>query len=316
MAKLKKEVQTSTKEVQKKYKQVQLSNLYLTIYQALKQHKSPSTVAFELGISKSRLQYYLTRLKKQGIIAKLGYGTWEVKKEVQISSLGTRAEKPITNLHALQINIPVTLGTINDAEWTIKEKLNHWIPKYKGLTNLGGLTVKNNNNKSITIFAKTRNIESLDEVNNLAFKIRAYAYEYFKKQGVILDVFNAQVKNLNLATEDKKAESMIKKGEKFELDLNKKSEKIFDKDSINGKAWIDGSPFKFSTETNDLEWKRAYLSMPFAIHRMAMELIPTIQSLNSNMNTHISVMKNIDIGIKRLNKTMDKLTQTKLTKYL
>lgn len=306
------------KEVQKKYKQVQIRNLYLTIYQSLKQHKSPSRVCFELGISKARLQYYLDKLKKQGIIAKIGYGTWEVKKEVQISSLGTRVEKtkkPITNLHSLQINIPVTLGKINDKEWTIKEKLNHWIPKYKGLSNLGGLTIKNNNNKSITVFAKTRNITDLNEVYNLAFKIRAYVYEYFKQRGVILNVFNAQTKNLNLATEDKNAPTMLDKGHKFTLDLDKKSEKIFDKDNLDAKAWIDGSPFKFSAETNDLEWKRAYLSMPFTLNKLAELIVPTIQSLNHNMKTHISIMQDISKGLKRFNKTVEKLTQTNLTGF-
>ncbi|GAH91452.1 unnamed protein product, partial [marine sediment metagenome] len=52
---------------------------------------------------------------------------------------------------------------------------------------------------------------------------------------------NCQTKNLNLATQDKEAEEMISKGERFELDLNKIAEKIFKKDRIKGKAWIDGS---------------------------------------------------------------------------
>lgn len=45
----------------------------------LKLNKSPSQISKEFNISKQNLNYYLRKLKQEGIIKKVGYGTWEVK---------------------------------------------------------------------------------------------------------------------------------------------------------------------------------------------------------------------------------------------
>src|SRR3990167_5763149 len=273
-------------ETQKQVKkELKTKNFYLMVYERLKIGSKPTSIAKDLFFNSNnpmqRLQYYLNRLSREEIIAKKGYGVWEVKKEVKDFSIGVRVEKPITNLHALNINFPILKGIIRDEDWEVKNKLNNWMPKYKGLDILNGLTIRNNNNKSITIMARSRNISNVDEVDELARKIQAYAYGYFRKEGVILDIMGCRVKNINLATEDKKAESMVRKGEKFELGLNKKAEKVFPKDDIDAKAWIDGSPFKFSAETNDKEWKRLYLTMPFNVHN--------IYTLFSEMAINISL---------------------------
>ena len=245
--------------VQKVGRDVQTSNFAQAVFNRLKQGKYPSQIAKEIGVSRFKLRYYTDILKKQGAITNLGKKKWKIN--VQTLSLGTR---PRTNLHALQIYIPILSGKINDSDWEIKEKLNNWTPKYKKLDILGGLTIKNNNNKSISLFAHTRDIKDLKEIDELTINIRNWAYGLFKESfKVILDIMNAEVKTLHIATEDRESEDMIKKGERFELDLGKKAEKIFPKDKIKAKAWIDGSPFKFTAETNDKEWKRAYLNMPF-----------------------------------------------------
>lgn len=269
-------------------------NLYLTILDHIKKGKRPSEISKELNISKQALQHYLSTLKRQNCIKKIAYGTWKFikpyrprsKGEVKVYSLGSR---PITNLHALQLNFPILEGEIKDSAWKVKEKLKHWLPKYTNLDTLGGLTLKNNNNKSLTVFAKSRNIKTIDEVDNLVFQIRTYIFEFFKrKHGVILDIVNAEVKNLNLATEDRQSEGMIRKGEKFELDLKKKAAKILPPDKIDAKAWIDGSPFEFTAETNDKDWKKAYLQMPFNIAGLTNSL-PALEEYNTNLKLHIAV---------------------------
>lgn len=45
----------------------------------LKLNKKPADICKELDISKQNLNYYLSKLKKEGMIKKIGYGTWEVK---------------------------------------------------------------------------------------------------------------------------------------------------------------------------------------------------------------------------------------------
>lgn len=130
---------------------------------------------------------------------------------------------------------------------------------------MGGLTLKNNNNKSLTVFIQSRNITELQEVDDLAFRARVFIYEYFRRKGVKLDIYECQTKNVNIATEDRECRDKLKKGEKFELDLDKPAEKIFPADDFPAKAWLDGSPFDFTAETNDKDWKREYLSMPFRV---------------------------------------------------
>lgn len=308
-------------EVKKRSKK---ENFYLMVYNLISNGRSPVDVCLDLNISKQKLQYYLTALKNKGYIKKLGYGTWEAKKEVKKFSLGTKDNKPVTNLHALQINFPILQGKIYDKDWQVKEKLNNWIPKYKEDLNLGGLTIKNNNNKSITVFAKARDIGSLEDVYNLTFKMKAYINDYFRKEGVILDVFNCQVKNIHLETEDKNAEGMLRnKADKFTLDLKKKSEKIFPKDNINAKAWIDGTPYKFSAGTNDLEWKRWYLSMPFMI-RDSMEVLNSMSHklayVAENYKSHVKMVEQgTEVNkesLKLFKKINRRLDQKKLGEWL
>ena len=297
-------------------KEVKSKNLYLIVFNLIKKGKRPSHICSILNISKQKLQYYINHLKENGNIKKIGYGTWEVKKEVKTFSLGARADKPTTNLHALNIKIPILKGKIRDSDWQLKEKLNNWLPKYKKLDILGGLTIKNNNNRSISIFVNSRNIKDIREVDNLSFKIRAYMNEYMRLRGVVLDIFNAETKNINLATQDKESESMIRKGEKFELDLMKKAEKIFPIDDIDGKAWIDGSPFKFSAETNDKDWKREYLRMPFSIREMLgiqRLMAESISYVAENYKSHVRM---VEEGYKLFKKLNKQLKQTSLRKWL
>lgn len=300
------------------------STLYLSIYKLLKQGKKPShkgedgkernSICSALNISKQRLNHYLSSLKKAKIIRK-HYSVWEILQDLDDKQLigeinkifksksqfSIGLKKPTTNLHALNINIPIIKGKILDSDWKIKNKLKNWIPKYTELKDLGGLTIRNNNNKSITIFVKTRDIESLNEVDNLAFKVKSWIFSYFKnKHGVILDVMNAETKNLNLATQDENSEDMIRKGEVFELDLNKKAEKIFPKDKIDGKAWIDGSPFKFSAETNDKEWKREYLSMPFKMR----DTLQAVHYIAQNYASHVKIVEQAGRIMEKLDKRL------------
>jgi len=274
-------------------------NFYLSIIEGIRQNKSPSKIAKELGISIQSLNYYIKDLKKEGYITKRGYGVWGILKELKKSSIGTR-DKPVTNLHAFNLIFPILSGKIEDSEWEIKEKLNHWIPKYKKLETLGGITIKNNNNKSISVFVKSRDIKNLSEIHNLAFKIRAYLQEYFKlKYNVILDIFNCETKALHLATEDRDAEEMLSKGETYKLKLGKKARKIFKKDNMDAYVELDNSPYPFSAETNDLDWKKSYIQMPFTIKGLAASF-PLLADYNKNLKLHIKVQEQTLVTLKKI----------------
>jgi len=292
------------KEVQKTSREVQKKSLDFYVYEKIKNGYSPSQIVEKSNLSKQKVDYYISKLKRLDLIKKISYGVWEAKKELnqkqlkevqkikksKLFSIGATNTNE-THLHALQIKIPILKGTINDKNWEIKERLNNWIPKYTTLKELGGLEIKNNNNKSITVWAKPRFIKNVDDIHKLTHAILLYLGSYFKvKDNVDLDTINAEVKNLDTATEDKNAESMRGNGEKFKLNLNKKCEKILPKDNRDGKAWIDGSPFKFSAETNDTDWKREYLNMPFNIKHLLYSL-PALDEYNKNLKLHIKVQE-------------------------
>lgn len=70
-------------------------DFYLSIIDSIKKgYKLPN-----LPISKQNMNYYISKLKKEGIIKRIGYGTWEltgdytpkqVKKKVKITSTHTK----------------------------------------------------------------------------------------------------------------------------------------------------------------------------------------------------------------------------------
>ena len=295
------------KEVKISKSKVKKSSFDLAIFNKIKEGKSPSQIAKEYRISKQKVGYYTSRLKKEGLIGKHKNGSWFV--QVKNFSLGTR---PPTNLHALQIHIPILSGVVKGQDWEVKEELKNWTPKYKTLDVLGGITIKNNNNKSISLFAHARDINDLKDIDNLSFDIRNWALEWFKREhNVTLDLFKAEVKSLHIATEDKDSQEMLGKGERFELDLDKKAEKVFPNDDIDAKAWLDGSPYNFTAETNDKEWKRAYLSMPFTMQQMASAIVYVAK----NYASHVRLVEKGSKVMEKLDRVLDKQLgqKTKLT---
>lgn len=294
-------VKKEVKDSKSTNKIVKQSNFYLAIFNRIKEGKSPADISKTYRISKQRLNHYIKNLKEWGFIAKHSKSNWHIL--VKEFSLGTR---PTTNLHALQINIPILSGEIKGLDWEIKEELKNWTPKYKTLDILGGITIKNNNNKSISLFIHTRDIADLKDIDTLCFEVRNWALEFFKREfNVTLDLFRAEVKSLHIATQDKNAELMREKGEKFELDLDKAAEKVFPTDKIKAKAWIDGSPYAFTAETNDKEWKRAYLSMPFAILHL-MNSLPALEEYNRNLKLHIEVQEEQLRTLQKIQETLAK----------
>jgi hypothetical protein len=56
-------------------------DFYLTILNALKQTTNLSKIRKDLSISKQNLNYYLRRLKKEGLVENDSYGSWRLTKE-------------------------------------------------------------------------------------------------------------------------------------------------------------------------------------------------------------------------------------------
>lgn len=65
--------------------------LYLDIIDSIKKGLNPSKISIKLNISLPNLSYYLSSLKREGVIRKAGYGVWEIipSGELKINSLHT-----------------------------------------------------------------------------------------------------------------------------------------------------------------------------------------------------------------------------------
>jgi len=85
------------------------SELDLSIISFLAVGLNPAKIAIKLDMSKSALQYHLTKLKRQGRIRKLGYGTWEItnppeqlkKRSTNSSHVGIPQDPPQSRLPRL-----------------------------------------------------------------------------------------------------------------------------------------------------------------------------------------------------------------------
>ena len=62
----------------------------LSVLSYLRAGLNPAKIAAKMGITMSTIQYHLSALKKQGLIHKAGYGTWEVLREPTIEELTPR----------------------------------------------------------------------------------------------------------------------------------------------------------------------------------------------------------------------------------
>ena len=79
---------------------------YLSIISFLKADIPPVKIAAKLGVPKTTLQYHLNKLKKQGYIRKVGYGTWDVLKEPE-----TEKKEVRTSPYVASINTPQQVRT-------------------------------------------------------------------------------------------------------------------------------------------------------------------------------------------------------------
>lgn len=258
-------------------RQTSKSDFYLySILTRISKSQNQTQIARSLRVNKQNLTWYFSKLKKKGLILKQGYGVWGltdkglyvINKQVKVSTLGTT-----TNLHALNITIPIAEGSIDFKEHGGYHQmpLNGWIPQYIKKSNIG-ITYKNNNNKSIAVQVWSRNIYNLAEVHGIVISAVLGACEFMKRRGALLDFSQAKVTSIHLSTRAEELDELLNKGEKIEVILNRQAEKMLpsDKDR-NAKAWLDSSPWN-GVETDDLEYKRNYLMMPERVAELTLQV--------------------------------------------
>jgi len=302
----------STKEVQKR-------NLYLYICNKINEGVSISDICFNLEFKKQRMQYHLSLLKQHKVIKKISYSVWEVQnnykdlinamleaRSTKTYSLGASKDRTI-NLHALNIETKILKGTINfkDIDGYLQKSFNNWKPQYKKIFTPLGLTWRNNNNKSISIFIWSRDINKLSEVPILINKAALFTANELKKHGVIIDVLDYKVKNLNLSVKDKEINKVLNKGESISVFLNRPTTL---NPEVEAKAWADTSPYK-CLETNDLGYMENYIRMPENVaNLMALNVrhYKNIELYNENITKHLAVLSEMSETLKEIKKHINR----------
>jgi len=163
-----------SKRLKKEMKQPAIKNFNLFIFQQLKKGLNPSKISKLYGLSKPRISYHLSSLKRQGFIKKIGYGTYEiikdfeekeVKKTTRIHSNNPRGnfnlfKQDSVRAHAFQFTLSINPDLRN---WDKREEfLQRLGIKFKQLNIFGGaqsLTFKGRKvwltRKSIIVFEKS-----------------------------------------------------------------------------------------------------------------------------------------------------------------
>jgi DNA-binding Lrp family transcriptional regulator len=122
-------------------------NFYFTVFSRLKQGIHPSKIAEQLGMSKQNINYYISSLKREGYIKKIGYGVWEIVKELEVKEVKITSKagsKVFTSFHDFASRKPMPLFRMEPNKirghaftFTIKVKsLRHWNKKTEILEKL------------------------------------------------------------------------------------------------------------------------------------------------------------------------------------
>ena len=132
------------KEVQKEVKKKLKKDFELDLISLIKAGKRPSQIAKDLKITLPNLSYYLSSLKREGIIRKIGYGVWEVK-EVKTNSKDTTTHEHILkeirgHAYIWKVKVPKEIKGYN-----LESKLRSRGLKYKlvGIKKTPSITILN-----------------------------------------------------------------------------------------------------------------------------------------------------------------------------
>ena len=302
------------KEVKKEVKK----DFYLYIMSHIKRFKNIKDLYKDTSkeISKQRLNYYLQKLKHQNLIKKIGYGVWDLtlkgRQQVKVFSLGTRNLPPKkTNLHALNIEVPIITDNLN-FKWDNEVQLKNWVAKYKyGIQPLGITLMKGT--KSIQIYVYSREIKDHSEITSLLMRSLLFVKKFLGDGGIKIDEFEAKVKTLHLAVKDNELEKMIPKNLAVEVDLKRNARKLLKKDKPRkAKAWTDTSPFR-AIETNDVAYAENYIQMPERVNQLSSQLFPSLNELNNsiqleikNKKLHLSVLDEMSSTLKEIKGVLKK----------
>lgn len=289
------------KEVKKSVKK---KDFYLIVFELLKQGLNPSKISSKLSISKQNINYYIRKLKNEGIIEKKGYGTWEVK-QLLPNTLTKRTKEIRGHAFIWVVKLPQEIQGLKDkVQGTILNKgqvrifiKNHkiWIGK-----------------KSIVVY------EPHSFYGKTSIDARKYAVIS------LLEVLQALENKYNIKLHKKIFKPSREHYGLIKNDLarqyNRKGEKMIIHDDLEGNwLWIDDSKGLGELETNSLVRSKQVQTFwnDHKKHDFQVNATFVLNSMNQvtqnqlifakNMETHIEAIKTLSNSVKELEKTIKEL---------
>jgi len=288
------------------------------IISEIKNGNRPSQISKEHNIKKQTMQYYLRQLKKKGIIKKIGYGTWEVLKEVSISNKvsKTSMKKQIRG-HAFN--------------WKVKFKKKIDLKKFLDKSNIKYQLI-GINNSTPRIILNNKKIWFTKKGLVIYEPQSFFAQSSYTSKGMAVWELDKTIKMLgrHLKIDLGKYYFMTSREHygqiKNELakQYNDKGEKLYIRDD-NGKwMWIDFSHSVHELETNNPKISRGVQNWYNDMKKHNFEVTPSflLQSINQvtqnqnvfaqNMESHIKAIQTLGKEVKGLSKTIKGLRKKNL----
>jgi hypothetical protein len=281
-------------------------DFYLIVYDLLKQGFNPSKISEKLGLSKQRINFYIRYFKKEGIIYKKGYGTWEVK-EVKTSLVRT---------------LPKEVKQIRGHAfiWTIKlpkemEGLGNKINAPRLNKGQARLFIKNHKvwigKKSIVVY-EPHSFYGKDSIESRKYAVIS-----------LLEVLDALEYQLGIKLHKKIFKPSREHYGQIKNDLarqyNRKGEKMIIHDDLEGNwLWIDDSESLNELETNNLvrskqvqDWWNDHKSHDFKVTPSfllnSMNQITQNQAIfDKNFQSHLAILNKLSLAVDELRKEISR----------
>jgi hypothetical protein len=307
-------------------------NFYLIVYNQIKNGLRPSEICKQFNISKQKLNYYLSSLKRSGSIRKIGYGVWEicrefdeqkVKETIRLATYQPATIKPdFVRGHAFQFKLKVP----NLRNWEQREDV--FRKKgigFKELTHLIGkgqeIVVKGKKiwltNKSIIIFEKSSYltktakmarqyaiydlfelVRSLESTLGASFRVnKKYRFKVSRQHYAL--VKNALAEQYN--RDGKKLHVYSDEGLWFLID---DSYNLNEAETVHPKTAVDDNT-KVQNFFNGLKVTENYT--PQIMMQAVTQNAENLNNYAVHLKSHVKSIKQLGKGVKRLTKTIKKL---------
>jgi hypothetical protein len=268
------------------------------IISEIKSGKNPSKISKENNIKKQTLNNYIRQLKKDGVLKKIGYGSWEVLKEV---SLSTKATKP-------QYEKQIRGHAFN---WKIKLQKNYnWERKLDNAKMPYQLVGVNNstpriifNNKKVWL-TKTGLViyepQSFFSKSSLTSKGMAVweLDKTIKMLGKCLKIDTAHY----LFTTSREHYGLVKN--ELAKQYNDKGEKLYIRDDKGLWMWIDDSHSLSELETNEPKNSRGVQNWYNDMKKTDFQVTPSflLETINGVAQNQVMFDKNFQSHLEVINK--------------